>query len=194
MGLVMANPHITFKRAGSFWEVLTQSEYRGNQRKDSCKTWGIYPCGSCSFCKVIGQRTSFLLPNGERFHLKNFANCKTQGVVYLLQCQCGALNVGKTRQELGQRVSKHLASMKICNLYLPLGRDVAKRHGFRMPVVNFTVLDHVYIPKRGGDWNKILLQCEMRWIRHLYATTPPGLYEAEIFRPFLDGFSSGKTD
>ena len=105
-----------------------------------------------------------------------------------------AFYVGKTRQELGQRVSKHLASMRICNLYLPLGRHVAKCHSYRMPQINFTVLDRIHIPKRGGDWYKVLLQREMRWIRHLDATSIPGLNEAESFRPFLDGFCSGKTD
>lgn len=192
--LLTSKPQITFRKAGSLADLLTQSEYKGNQRGDPCKTWGTFPCGNCSFCNVIGKRTTFLLPNGERFQLKHFANCQTQGVVYLVQCQCGAFYIGKTRQEFRQRVSKHLLSMQIGNLYLPLGRHVAKGHGYRMPSVNFTVVDRVHVPLRGGDWNKILLQREMRWIRHLNATTPPGLNEAESFRPFLEGFSSGKTD
>lgn len=75
-------------------------------------------------------------------------------------------------------------SMQIGNLYLPLGRDVARRHKYRMPKGNFT----------GGDWNKILVQSEMRWITYLNATTPPGLNEAESYRLFLEGFSSGITD
>ena len=85
-------------------------------------------------------------------------------------------------------------SMRIGNLYLPLGRHVAQKHGYHMPKINFTVLDRIHIPLRGGDWNKVLLQREMRWIRRLKATIPPGLNEIESFRPFLDGFSSGKTD
>lgn len=71
---------------------------------------------------------------------------------------------------------------------------MAKNHGYRVPSVNFTVLDRAHVPTRGVDWNKTLLQCEMHWIRYLGATTPPGLNEAERFRPFLEGFSSGKTD
>lgn len=124
---------------------------------------------------------------------RHFANCKTQGVVYLMQCQCGAFYVGKTRQEFRKRVDKHMQSMQIGNLYLPLGRHVARYHNYRLPSVNFTVLDRIHLPLRGGDWNKVLLQREMRWIRYLRATTPPGLNETESFRPFLEGFSSGKT-
>lgn len=75
-----------------------------------------------------------------------------------MQCQCGLFYVDKTRQELGQRVSKHMHSMRIGYLYLPLGRHVAKRHKYRMPEVNFTVLDWVHTTIRGGDWNKILMR------------------------------------
>lgn len=184
MGLATKNPQITYRRAGSLGEILTQSEYRGDQRKDPCKVWGYYPCGLCLFCAVIGQRKSLTLPNGECFHFKHFANCKTQGVVYLLSCQCGVFYVGKTRQELSQPVGKHLASMKICNLYLLLGIHVAKCYGYRMPAVNCTVLDRVHNPLRGGDWNKMLLQREMRWVKHLDATIPPGLNKQNVLDPF----------
>lgn len=50
-----------------------------------------------------------------------------QGVVYLMQCQCGAFYVGKTRKELGKRVEKHMHSMHIGNLQLPLGRHIARQ-------------------------------------------------------------------
>lgn len=151
-GLITSNPQITFRRAGSIGSMFAQSEYRGNKRQDPCKFWGTYPCGSCFLSEVIARRTFVSLPNRERFRMKHFPNCKTQGVIYLMQCQCGAFYIGKTRQELGQCVSKHLYvySMRIGNLYLPLGRHVARRHGYRMPTANFTVLDRVHIPTRGG--------------------------------------------
>lgn len=192
--LVTPRPQITYKKSGAIGNTLTQSEYKGSTRGDPCKTWGTYPCGTCSQCGVIGRRTRITLSSGEDFQLRHFANCRTRGVVYLMQCQCGAFYVGKTRQEFTKRVEKHIHSMGIGSLYLPLGRHVAKQHNYRMPKVNFTVLDRLHIPTRGGDWNKILLQREMRWIRHLRATTPPGLNEVESFRPFLEGFGSGKTD
>ncbi|XP_040188254.1 uncharacterized protein LOC120920313 [Rana temporaria] len=192
--LITNQPQITFKKAPSLGTLLVKSEYKGINKKDPCKTFGTYPCGTCAQCPVIGRRTTLTLPNGDTFSLKHFANCRTRGVVYLMQCQCGSFYVGKTKQELHKRIEKHMHSMRICNLYLPLGRHIAKHHGYHMPNLNFTVLDRIHIPLRGGDWNKTLLQREMRWIRYLKATTPPGLNESESFRPFLEGFSSGKTD
>lgn len=98
--------------------------------------------------------------------------------------------IGKTRQELGQSISKHMHSMQIGNLYLPPGRHVARKCRYRIPKVNATVLDRVHITPRGGDWNKTLLQHEMRWIRHLNATTP----RLKLSRKLLEGLNSGKTD
>lgn len=43
--LVTKNPQITFKKAGSIGGKLVQSEYKGDSRGDSCKTWGTFPCG-----------------------------------------------------------------------------------------------------------------------------------------------------
>lgn len=99
--LVTKSLQITHKKAGSICEKLVQSEYKGGLRGDPCKTWGTFPRKSYSQCPVIGRRTQFSLPSGDFFRVKHFANCKTRGVVYLMQCQCGAFYVGKTKQELG---------------------------------------------------------------------------------------------
>lgn len=88
----------------------------------------------------------------------------------------------KNTAKIGAKhISKHMHSIWIGNPYLPLGRHVGKKHNYWMPNVNFTVLDQIHIPSRGGDWNKILLQCKMRWIKYLNARTPAGLNEAESF-------------
>ena len=111
-----------------------------------------------------------------------------------MTCECGSFYIGKTRQEFGKRVNQHLQTMHIGNFYVPLGRHVRDKHNYKMPKINFMALDRIHIPLRGGDWNKTLLQLEMRWITLLKATIPPGLNEAQSYRPFLPGFSSGKKD
>lgn len=89
-----------------------------------------------------------------------------------MQCQCSAFYVGKTRKELGKRVEKHMHSMHKGNLQLPLGRHIARQA--------------TYTYKRE--------RLEKGSAPAQNATTPPGLNEFESLRPFLDGFSSGKTD
>lgn len=192
--LVPSRPLITFRKAGSIHENIVQSEFKGKFRKDPCKDLGTFPCGRCSACHVIPRCKSTILPNGMKFTPRHFVNCHTRGVVYLMRCECQAFYVGKTKQELQKRVNQHLTSMEMGNFYVPLGRHVTQIHQYKMPKVSFVALDRIHIPIRGGDWNKTLLQREARWINRLKATQPPGMNEIESFRPFLEGFASGKTD
>lgn len=104
-----------------------------------------------------------------RFFPNHFSKCQTMGVVYLLLCSCNCFYVRKTIQKLWQRLYRHLRAMKTNDTDLPLGRHPGSW---------------------GGDFNKLLLQRELRWICNLSATWPPGLNETFNLKPFLPGFSS----
>ncbi|XP_077339255.1 uncharacterized protein LOC143983433 [Lithobates pipiens] len=191
---VATRPSISFKRASSLHDRLVQSEYMSAaKRSKHCSVFGSFPCNHCSCCKYIRRDKTFCLPNGGIFRPIHFVNCQTRGIVYFMECECGAYYVGKTKQEFHRRISKHVYSMEIGNYYLPVGRHVVTVHDYRMPKFTFVALDRIHIPARGGDWNKILLQREQRWIHNLDATSAPGLNESTSFAPFLKGFSSGKT-
>lgn len=56
-----------------------------------------------------------------------------------------------------------------------IGRHMALIHPMSIPKIYFLGLDRIHFNSRGGDFNKNLLQCELRWIHSLRATTPPGL-------------------
>lgn len=74
---------------------------------------------------------------------------------------------------------------------VPIGRHMALVHPESIPKVYFLALDHIHFNSRGGDFNRHLLQCKLRWIFNLQATSPPGLNEAFNFKSFLPGFVSG---
>ncbi|XP_040206073.1 uncharacterized protein LOC120937139 [Rana temporaria] len=191
---ITTHPSIIHRRAMSIRDSLVSSEFKDTtNEKLRCSLPGTFQCGHCSCCYLIRREKTFSLPNGETFKPKYFVNCRTRGVVYLMECECGAYYIGKTKQEFQKRISKHKYSMTIGNIYLPIGRHVALSHNYRVPHVSFAALDHVLVPDRGGDWNKTLLQREQKWIFRLGATQQPGLNDALSFAPFLKGFTSGKT-
>lgn len=130
---------------------------------------------------------------GRAFKPSHFVNCQTCRVVYLMVCECGAYYIGKTKQVFWRHISQHVFSMQIGNRHLPIDRHAVLENNYKVPKISFTALDRVHIPDRGGDWNKILLQLEQRWIFRLQATSFPGLNKSIFFTPFLRGFSSGKT-
>lgn len=187
-------PSFTFRRARSLQDQLVASEFKEGGRKDPCKLFGSFTCGGCGYCRFMNTSKNLLLPNGEKYSPRHFANCSTPGVVYLLLCECACFYVGKTAQEFWRFAYRHLASMRTCNPSLPLGRHVTNVHDGICPKVSFVILDRVHPGMRGGDWNKTLLQREQRWIFRLNATSPPGLNGSISFRPFLEGFSSGGSE
>ncbi|XP_040178452.1 uncharacterized protein LOC120911183 [Rana temporaria] len=188
---VPKEPAITYRRAQSLRDHLVTSEFKGTFRCDPCKRKGTFTCGGCSICRYINSGRQIVLPNGQLHKPRHYANCKTVGVVYLLTCHCKRFYVGKTKLPFHKRASRHLHAMRTANPDLPLGRHILTEHDGHFLGVKFLILDRVHPNPRGGDWNKILLQLETRWIAELEANHPPGLNEQISFRPFLEGFSSG---
>lgn len=169
---------------------LVCRKFKGST-KHPCKRLGTFKCGGCGYCQYLDVATHKTLPNKVTFTPKHFANCKTHGVVYLLQCECTCFYVGKTKTEFWHRAYRHIVSMQSCNPDLPLGRHVTHFHSGIFPHIKFLILDRVHPGMRGGDWNKIPLQREQQWIFRLNATYFPGLNEKIPFKSFLEGFVSG---
>lgn len=103
----------------------------------------------------------------------HFGNCKTFGVVYLLKCDCSCFYIYKTKLPFWKRAYQHIRSMQVCNPDLPLGRHTTLIHRGIFPRNKFLILDLIHPSPRGGDWNKSLLQLDLRWIYMLRATYPP---------------------
>ena len=188
---VPPKPSITYRKTRSLKDSLTQSEYTGEFRSDPCKRMGTFRCGGCNFCQYMNTDKNIMLPNGKPFRATHFANCKTEGVVYLLSCQCWAFYIGKTKQPFHKRASRHILCMKKSDPDLPLGRHIRDAHYGKIPRIKFLILDRIHPDNRGGDWNRSLLQRETRWIVSLNATCAPGLNEVVSYRPSLEGIPSG---
>lgn len=188
---VPSRPLFTFKCATSLRDRIVTSEYKGEMTKSQCKYKGTFKCGACNYCKFTLTQKNPTLPNGQTFHPRHFANCRTPGVVYMLLCDCACFYVGKTKLEFWRRAYRHIISMQTCDPDLPIGRHTTLVHDGKFPKIRFLILDRIHPSPRGGDWNKILLQMESRWIHRLKATQPPGLNDTIWFKPILEGFSSG---
>lgn len=114
------HPSIIYKRATSIKDLLVSSEYKSvQQRNQHCPIFGTFKCGQCSVCSLMRKDKTFCLPNGEMFKPTPFVNCHTRGVVYYMECKCGAYYVGKTKQEFWKRVSQHKYSMDISQNLCP---------------------------------------------------------------------------
>lgn len=62
-------------------------EFRGGGRRDPCKRTGTFTCGRCNYCQFLNTSKNIILPNGERYEPKHYANCQTPSVVYIRLCE-----------------------------------------------------------------------------------------------------------
>lgn len=84
-------------------------------------------------------------------------SCDTMGVIYLLNCVCGAFYIGKTKRQLRQRIGDHLFDIQVGRLNKPIPRHIGLVHKYNPQVLSCRVLEHVPLPSRGGNWDKSIL-------------------------------------
>lgn len=143
-------------------------------------------CGGYEYCPYLDTRSRATLLNNIRWCSRHFVGCKTPGIIYLLQCTCGAFYVGKTRREFPRCIYDHVYAGKIGYFKSLIGRHIALDHNYKFEGFKFLPLQRIYQDSRGGDWDQKILQKESRWIFQLRSNLPPGLNEKNIpYRPFL---------
>lgn len=142
-------------------DKVVTSEYKPH-RDDTCKTLGTLPCGGCPYSQYMDRCKDVNLPNGQQFHSKHYVNCRIPGIVYLLTCECGCYYVGKTKNAFWKRIYQHLTTIRKRDPDAPIGHHMALVHPESIPKVLFLALDRIHSDSRGGDFNKHLLQCELR--------------------------------
>lgn len=88
-------PAVSYRSAPSVGDKLVASEHK-SIKGDICKTLGTFACGGCGYCRYMDKCKHINLPNGLTFRPKNYVNCKTPDIVYLLTCECECYYMGKT--------------------------------------------------------------------------------------------------
>ena len=108
----------------------------------------------------------------------NYCNvtCKTQNVVYLLQCRCGMQYVGETEQPFNKRMNGHRSDYT-CKPDLPVSRHLRSPGHAQadLKTLTITIIDH------NEGWSKVdRVARERFWIRKLRTVSPEGLNEKNI--------------
>lgn len=181
---VSDHPEIVFKRAPSLRDKLTKSHFVSLQDY-TINQVGMHTCGHCSFCSWVSMGWRFQLPNGEMFCPHFWADCNTQGVVYLMTCKCGVFYVGKTIRQFWQRIRNHVYYSANGKMLSPISRHLDLCHRFDTSVATFIALAVIPQDPRGGDWDRRILQHEAKWIERLNATRWPGINEVQSYKSFL---------
>ncbi|CAH2327957.1 Hypothetical predicted protein, partial [Pelobates cultripes] len=169
---------VTARRGRNIKDILVPSHLKSTPQKN---TWlkstvlGTYQCGKCKACKFI-RRPSKKFQDSlgqQEFLVKNFFNCQTMGIVYLLSCSCKKLYVGKTSRKFKLRIGEHVNSVNPKRLVdTPVSKHLKLHHGGSAEGIRFCGIEKVILGPRGGDLDKRLLQRESFWIYKLKTLSP----------------------
>lgn len=103
------------------------------------------------------------------FRIKNFINCATSRIIYMLECPCKKYYIGKTKRQLRIHIGEHLRSIK------NIGNEETKKkkedlsllalhfadfHGGSTAGIKVKGIYALNFPPRRGDFDTILLQKE----------------------------------
>lgn len=186
--VIICHPSVTYRRGRNFRDSFVHSHFQGPPTPPSwltSPTVGSHPCGTCSFCEFIPKKKSFINPiDNHEYKIKDFINCKTSGVVYIAQCCCTLIYVGKTIQPLRRRICQHLSTINR-GVDTPISRHVRFFHDGNVKALKFWGIEKVRMGPRKGNLDTKLLQIEAKWIFKLDCRSPKGLNEGFTFTPFL---------
>lgn len=181
-------PTVTYRRGKILRDILVHSHFSQipiSRNWLQAATTGSHPCGRCSFCTYMPTKKNFVNPiDGKIYTIRDFINCQSQGVIYMAQCTCPKIYVGKTIQQLRRRISNHISTINTSK-DTPLSRHIRHIHGGDIKTLNFWGICKMTMGPRRGDLNKRLLQEEARWIFRLGSLSPNGLNEGFTFASFL---------
>ncbi|OCT76067.1 hypothetical protein XELAEV_18031256mg [Xenopus laevis] len=137
--------------------------------------------------KVLGVRPQYfdLSKNGQyTSQSSTLYQCKTQGVIYVMQCACGIEYVGKTIREFRRRIMEHVGDVRH-KRNTSIANHINICHNGNTNMMHCIGVEQVLSTTRIGDLDRKLLQKEAEWIYSMGTKSPHGLNEGFTFAPFL---------
>ncbi|XP_071982900.1 peroxisomal membrane protein PMP34 isoform X2 [Engystomops pustulosus] len=187
-------PTIIARRAKNLKDHLTRSHFvqPATHTTGGHKIRGTFSCGECNICQYMANTDSLINPANERaYRLKQYINCKTKNVVYLIKCTCPKFYVGQTTQPLKKRIQQHLSTVNMAKKHFKQDKSLTSVamhflnfHNSYCKGIKIYGLEKIDTNIRGGNPIPLLLQKESRWIYELDTMTPTGLNEEWLFTGF----------
>ncbi|XP_013889701.1 uncharacterized protein LOC106536906 [Austrofundulus limnaeus] len=99
-------PKCIYRRAPNLRDKLVHSHLTVvNNTSWLPKPVGCFKCLKCNHCKEVKQCKTFTThEGGKEYDIRQFINCNSCFVVYLLQCTCGVFYIGQTKRRSFSRL------------------------------------------------------------------------------------------
>lgn len=143
-----------------------------------CK--GFYPCRKCNVCHHNSAGRQKLLTftstvTSRVYHMKEFATCASQYIVYLITCPCHKQYVGRTIRTFSIRVNEHITGIKEGKSKHTVPRHYLQHHNRDPSGTLFQVIDRFVPHWRGESRLRGVSRLETYWIYELRSFFPFGM-------------------
>ncbi|MEE6523917.1 hypothetical protein FKM82_023041 [Ascaphus truei] len=141
-------------------------------------------CTACNFrSKVTNNFTSYTTK--KVYNIKQHLNCRTNFVIYLIECSCGLQYVGKTIRPLKIRILEHIGNIRRKLTTHSVSNHFLLKHNSDPIGLTFKAIEQVMPHWRGGNRHSALIKRESFWMFELNTMSPSGLNLEFDIKPFL---------
>ena len=163
-------PLIAFRRPKNLKDLLVRASLTSRVHETS----GNFRCGAsrCKTCPILRTTNIFVSKaTGERFAIKMHASCKTNNIVYLIECRrCGLQYVGESGQPLHKRMNSHRYDITHGRIEESPVAAHFRSDGHSESDLSVCVIDRLWTEDTIRRKNR-----ESRWIRTLGTLSPRGM-------------------
>lgn len=166
---------IAFSRGCNLGDWLMKTSLEIDRIPLPIATTGHSPCNTCAYCAATLSGLEWHCQQTMKIYKWKWdTTCQSVYVVYFVHCPCSLHYIGRTIRSVKIRLSEHASRLRQRIDTAPMvAHCIAHNHVFEDLV--WTVIDHVPLDPRGGDWIKKLQWLEQRWIFQLDTIDPKGL-------------------
>uniref|UniRef100_A0A803J6K6 GIY-YIG domain-containing protein n=1 Tax=Xenopus tropicalis TaxID=8364 RepID=A0A803J6K6_XENTR len=165
-------PSFVYRKGRDMASWLSPSLYTSKKRTIPWLNYiGNYRCGRkrCKACHFLNVSKKFNSTHtGAEFQIKQYLNCLSKEVVYLITCSCGSQYVGKTVRNVSVRILEHVSAIESGDLRSAVSKHTIEKHAGKVSFT-FQIIDKVSLQARKGDLEKRLLKREAFWIYNLHS-------------------------
>ncbi|KAL2083743.1 hypothetical protein ACEWY4_021516 [Coilia grayii] len=161
--LASCRPRFCFKRGKNIRDIVVTSMYQ----QPTQNSWlaqqqqilGNYRCGRCIHCANTSNTKTFAHPqSGQIYRIKDFINCSSTHVIYVLTCPCGLMYVGQTKRNLKLRIAEHKAAIRNSNFDYAIARHYRDQGHGSAASLRFVGIEKVPPNPRGGQQDQTTSQ------------------------------------
>ena len=176
-------PRIIYRRAPSLRDLVAKNIPDPPTKSNTLTFFqgkGFFPCKRCFACKKTnfnGHKCSSFVSNvtQKEYQIKDLITCRTEGVVYALQCSCSLQYIGRTKRPLWKRLREHVQNIEKGFPKHNVSRHFDLCHHRDPKELKFWAIAKYNPHWRGSHMVRTLSQSESKWIHEMRSLSPNGL-------------------